>query len=79
MLLITSLILISIVFVALISRKLNVPLIIIALGTGIISGSDVTGKISFDNAKLAQQMANIALIFILFSGGFGTNRAFGIF
>ena len=74
MLLIVSLIVLFIVFVALISKKLNIPLIIIALGIGIIFGSDVTGIIYFDDALLSQQLANIALIFILFAGGFGTKR-----
>lgn len=75
MLLLTSLILMFIVFVAAVSRKLNVPLIIIALAIGIIFGSDVTGIIYFDDTKLTQQLADIALIFILFAGGFGTKRS----
>lgn len=72
MLLIISLIIILIVFIAVISRKLNIPLIIISLAMGVLFGSDVTGIIYFDNAALAQYIANIALIFILFAGGFGT-------
>lgn len=76
MLLITSILLIFIVFVAAVSRKLNVPLIIIALAVGIVFGSDVTGIIYFDDAKLAQQLANIALIFILFAGGFGIKNVY---
>lgn len=72
MLLIISIILILIVFVATLSRKFNVPLITIALVIGIIFGSDVTNIIYFDDAHLAQRLANIALIFILFAGGFGT-------
>lgn len=75
MLLITALILIFIVFTAVISKNLNVPLIIIALSIGIIFGSDVTGIIYFDDAILAKQLADIALIFVLFAGGFGTKSA----
>ncbi|HPO50386.1 MAG TPA: cation:proton antiporter, partial [Spirochaetota bacterium] len=71
MILIIAMILLFIVFTATISRKLNIPLIIIALIVGIIFGSDITGLIYFDNAQLSQKIANIALIFILFSGGFG--------
>lgn len=74
MILISSIIFLFIVLIALISRKLNVPLIIIALAIGIFFGSDITGIIYFDNAILAQQLANIALIFILFSAGYGTKR-----
>lgn len=72
MVLVTSLILIAIVVVAAISRKLNIPLIIIALAIGIFFGSDVTGIIYFDDALLTQKIANIALVFVLFAGGFGT-------
>lgn len=72
MILITSLILLLIVFVAAQARNLNLPIIIIALGVGIFFGSDVTNIIYFDDANLAQKLANIALIFILFAGGYGT-------
>lgn len=75
MLLLTALIIIFIVFSAVISRKLNIPLIIISLLIGIIFGSDVTGIIYFDNALFAKEVANIALIFILFAGGFGTKSS----
>lgn len=50
------------------------PLIIIALAIGIIFGSDVTGFIYFDNSVLAKELANIALMFILFAGGFDTKK-----
>jgi len=72
MLLIVAIIIIFIVFSALISKKLNIPLIIISLSIGILFGSDVTGLIYFDNAQIAKELANIALIFVLFAGGFGT-------
>ncbi|HSQ43203.1 MAG TPA: potassium/proton antiporter [Fibrobacteraceae bacterium] len=72
MLLITGFLFLFVVFVAMVSRKLNIPLIIIALSIGIFFGSDVTGLIYFDNAKLMRDIADIALLFILFSGGLGT-------
>lgn len=50
----------------------NVPLILIALAIGIIFGSDVTGIIYFDNAELTKQITDIALMFILFAGGYET-------
>lgn len=71
-LLIISIILLFMVIIARVSSRLNVPLIIIALAIGIIFGSDVTGLIYFDNAVLTSRAANIALIFILFAGGYGT-------
>ncbi len=74
MLLTIALILVFIVLVAALFRKLNIPLILIALAIGILFGSDVTGLIYFDDAVLARDMADIALVFILFAGGFGTRR-----
>lgn len=71
-LLIISVILLSMVFLARISSRLNVPLIIIALAIGVVFGSDVTGLIYFDDAVLTSNIANIALIFILFAGGYDT-------
>ena len=68
-LLIISVILLFMVFIARASSRVNVPLIIIALAIGIIFGSDVTGLIYFDDAVLTSSAANIALIFILFAGG----------
>lgn len=64
----------GVVFAARVTSRLNTPLILIALGVGIIFGSDVSGLVYFDDAALTQQLANIALIFVLFNGGFGTRR-----
>lgn len=74
MYLLAAFILIAVVLMANMVSRWNVPLIIIALGMGIIFGSDVSGLIYFDNAVLAQQLANASLIFILFAGGFDTRR-----
>lgn len=70
-----ALILIIVVITARLVKRWNMPLIILALGSGIIFGSDVTRLIYFDDAVLAQQIANGALIFVLFAGGFGTKRS----
>ena len=67
-------ILVFMVILAFFSKKRNIPLIIIALITGIIFGSDVTGIIYYDNAELTKHFANIALVFVLFYGGFGTKE-----
>ncbi len=72
--LIVGVILVFVVTLAFFSKKMNLPLIIIALIAGIIFGSDVTGIIYFDNAMLAKHVANIALMFVLFFGGYGTKR-----
>jgi cell volume regulation protein A len=71
---IAALILISIVLTARVANKWRLPLVVIALGAGIIFGSDVTGLIYFDNATMAKQIADLALVFVLFTGGFGTRK-----
>ncbi len=72
--LIGPLILIVIVLVAGFLDRWSVPVILIALGAGILFGSDVLDWWYFDDALLTNQIANIALIFILFQGGFSTRR-----
>lgn len=72
--LIASLVLLTLILMASVFHKINVPVVILSLAIGIIFGSDVTGIIYFDDAILAKQLANIALMFILFIGGFGTKK-----
>lgn len=74
MYIVAALILISIVLIARVANKWRLPLVVIALGTGIIFGSDVIGLIYFDNVTMAKQLADLALIFILFTGGFGIRK-----
>ncbi len=72
--LIAALVLLSLVIIASIFHKINVPVIILSLAMGVFFGSDVTGLVYFDDAVLAKEVANIALMFILFIGGFGTRK-----
>ncbi|HYE10703.1 MAG TPA: potassium/proton antiporter [Patescibacteria group bacterium] len=53
--------------------KYGIPTLIIFLAIGMLMGSDGIGGIYFDNSRLAQDLCNFGLIFIMFSGGFGTN------
>lgn len=39
---------------------------------GMLFGSDGVIKIAFDNYEIAEQICSVALIFIMFYGGFGT-------
>lgn len=55
-------------------ERWSVPVILVALGVGMVSGGDVLGIWDFSNARAANQLANLALVFILFQGGFGTRR-----
>ena len=53
----------------------SVPVILVALGAGILFGSDILGLWHFDDIELANSVANLALVFILFDGGFSTKRS----
>lgn len=53
----------------------SVPVILVALGTGIVCGSDVLNLWHFDDMVLTNEFANLALVFILFHGGFVTKLA----
>ena len=55
-------------------ERWSVPTILVALGLGMLFGSDGLRVGNFHNAALANQLANLALVFILFQGGFGTKR-----
>ncbi len=68
-------ILIAVVLAAVWLDRWSVPVILIALGAGILFGSDVLNLWHFDNIELTKQVANLALVFILFFGGFSTKRA----
>ncbi len=67
-------VLIVVVLVAALLDRWSVPIILIAMGTGILFGSDVLNIWAFSDFGLANQIANIALVFILFHGGFSTRR-----
>lgn len=66
--------LILVVLAAVWLERWSVPVILVALATGIIFGSDVLGVWDFSDVMLANQVANMALVFILFQGGFSTKR-----
>ncbi|NLG42545.1 MAG: potassium/proton antiporter, partial [Phycisphaerae bacterium] len=74
MYLIAPLILLVVVTVAALLDRWSVPVILIALGAGILFGSDVLAWWDFDDVALTNRMANLALVFILFQGGFSTRR-----
>lgn len=57
-----------------IATKSGLPALLIFLAIGVIFGSDFLNLINFDNAQLAGQIANIALIFVLFESGFQTKK-----
>ena len=53
--------------------KFGVPILLIFIIFGMLFGSDGIVGVYFDNYELTKELCSIALIFIMFYGGFGTN------
>jgi cell volume regulation protein A len=70
--LVVPLLLVGVVLAAVWLERWSVPVILIALGLGILFGSDILNLWHFDDVALTNQVANLALVFILFQGGFAT-------
>jgi cell volume regulation protein A len=68
------LILLSVVISAVYLDKKSVPVILVALFAGIIFGGDGFKFWQFEDMKLANSLANLALVFVLFHGGFCTKK-----
>ncbi len=54
------------------SGKFGMPALILFMFIGMLFGSDGIFKIPFDNFKLAENICTVALLFIMFYGGFNT-------
>lgn len=72
-LLLSSLLLLA-TFSTKLAFRIGVPGLVIFLGLGMLFGSDGLNLIYFDDPLLAKQIANAALIVILFQGGFTVKR-----
>lgn len=55
-----------------ISSRFGIPMLLAFILLGMFFGSDGIVKISFDNFAVAETICSVALIFIMFYGGFGT-------
>ena len=55
------------------SDKIGIPMLLAFILLGMIFGSDGLFRIEFENYEFAEQICSIALIFIMFYGGFGTS------
>ncbi len=53
--------------------KFGVPMLLIFIGLGMLFGSDGLVGIYFDNYEITSKLCSLALVFIMFYGGFGTN------
>lgn len=71
-LLMTSVIIVSCVMLNRISNRLGIPMLLGFMLLGMISGSDGLLGIEFSDYDIAEQVSSVALIFIMFYGGFGT-------
>ena len=60
------------VFANKISDRYGIPSLLLFLAMGMLAGSDGIGGIQFQNARLANYIGTVALIFILYSGGLET-------
>ena len=72
-LLVTAVIILLCVVLNRVSDKAGVPLLLFFILLGMAFGSDGVFRIHFDNYEFAEQICSVALIFIMFYGGFGTN------
>ncbi|MGN1378300.1 MAG: cation:proton antiporter, partial [Dorea sp.] len=55
------------------TNKIGIPMLLAFILLGVVFGSDGIFKIHFDNFEFVEQLCTIALIFIMFYGGFGTS------
>lgn len=55
------------------SNRVGIPALLAFIFVGMLFGSDGLLKIPFDNYAFAEQLSTMALVFIMFYGGFGTN------
>lgn len=54
------------------SNKFGIPALFLFMALGMMFGSDGLFKIPFNNYQITNEVCNIALMFIMFYGGFGT-------
>lgn len=72
LLLVGSILVLLSIIIAKVSDSLGLPMLLLFIAIGMLAGSEGIGGIYFDNARAAQSIGIVALIFILFAGGFDT-------
>ncbi|MBP7461314.1 MAG: potassium/proton antiporter [Candidatus Delongbacteria bacterium] len=70
MIFVVSIIIILAVYSTKLSTRLGIPILLVFLMIGIVTGSDILNLIDFDDMRLTQEIANLALVFIIFESGF---------
>lgn len=58
-----------------VASRLRIPSLLLFLGLGMLVADDGLALVRFDDAALAQNIATVALVIILFEGGLGTEPA----
>ncbi len=71
-LLLVSIVIFACVIFNNVSSKFGIPTLLVFILLGMFFGSDGVVKIQFDDYVFAEQVCTIALLFIMFYGGFGT-------
>ncbi|CCQ56024.1 potassium/proton antiporter [Crocosphaera watsonii] len=71
-LIVAGLLLLISVFASKVANKFGVPALLLFLFIGMLAGSEGIGGLSFENYNLAKTIGDLALIFILFTGGLET-------
>lgn len=72
-LLIAALLLFLSVVASKVSDRFGVPVLLLFMTIGMLAGSEGLGGIDFNDPRLTQSLGAVALVFILFSGGFDTD------
>ncbi|MGN1030824.1 MAG: potassium/proton antiporter [Butyricicoccaceae bacterium] len=73
MLLMSALLILACLFAQRLSVKIGLPSLLLFMVLGMLCGSDGILNIEFQNYQLTQNVSAIALVFIMFYGGFCTN------
>lgn len=71
-LLIVAIVIIACILLNKVSSRLGIPMLLAFILLGMFFGSDGVVKIEFSNYAFTEQICSVALIFIMFYGGFGT-------
>lgn len=71
-LIIAALLIIVSIFASKLSDRFGIPVLLLFLAIGMIAGSEGLGGIYFDNVPVANAISIVALVLVLFSGGFQT-------
>jgi len=70
--LIAALVMLACVVMNRLSGKIGIPMLLVFLAIGMVFGSDGLFKINFTNYELSESVCSVALVMIMFFGGFGT-------